>query len=282
VIDLLPLKALRRAARPALLRVPLPLALEALAWASHRVPPRGFMPDFVARALALAPAEKRDWFERAWWGQQANALVGAALVAERHAAIDRLVDPTDFAAMERAAGAKPRGLLFVGAHLGPLGVAPYLVARRFPDLLVGVWSPQPGLPGVRVEVLANPEARRRFLVEALRRLRGGGQVFIGADGRSDPFRAHPFLGGTVKLSCGPATLARVSGAATFAVGTAWSGRRLALRHGPVIDPEIPRSDAETWETAWQRALLAFIEEHVRHHPESVGLRKITVLRSYRT
>ncbi len=167
-----------------------------------------------------------------------------------------------------------RGVILVGAHVGPISVAGQLLAAHAIPTTVVV---EPLNPPQLHDLVAS--LRRSFglqivelgsttIREVLAALRRGEVVGFVADrdvaGSGEPL---PFFGRTTRMTTGPATLARRTGAIVLTCvayrSGLWQGR--AIIDGPV---EIPRT-AEVAADVRQGtlAIIARLERYVRAAPE---------------
>ena len=85
-----------------------------------------------------------------------------------------------------------------------------------------------------------------------------------------------FLGGSLRLGKGAATLVRMSGARMVPVTTCWaegSPARVEVSfHPPLPEPDVPRKARAEYERAILASAAAWFEDCLRQHPERLRLR----------
>jgi phosphatidylinositol dimannoside acyltransferase len=113
------------------------------------------------------------------------------------------------------------------------------------------------------EIVAQDDGRRAHLA-LTRRLRAGGLVCLVADRDLTGTGIEvPFLGGTIRLPAGPASLAAMTGAQLHAVGPFFLPGR---RWGAVVSPPIAVPDRAAVPAATAELAKRF-EEHVTAYPQ---------------
>jgi hypothetical protein len=206
-------------------------------------------------ALGLDARAAASWAREMWSGAAYGREVHRRVARDEVHEIEPLLLPVDWSPAD-AARARGAGVIFAGAHIGPAGVAAWLVARRYPGTLALLrphddhTAPQNLTP---IDVCG--PAGATSLIAARLELRRGGVVYLPCDGRGTQFAERRVRGIPVQISLGPAALARVAGAVTLPIAALWSGERIRVDLGPPIPP--PESD-DAWISAW----LAWLEPHL--------------------
>jgi len=181
-----------------------------------------------------------------------------------------LLIPPDTSHLDLAL-AKGRGVLLIGAHLGPYAVNWHLLDRLNCDILnlASVRGPL-GL-GIKTIDVSREEERKRSLAACLLHLRRNGVVMIAADARwGSHFKPYPFLNHSMSMSVGTAHLARMAVVPTLWFFTLWDSQRKKIQV-IIEDSGLDSGQAmEDWEDVWVSAYLQRLAEIMLHQPENLG------------
>lgn len=170
---------------------------------------------------------------------------------------------------------KPAILAFM--HIGArFALGPALFRQEIPALVLvtNPYRSQQEAPPIAdslegIEFLQLQENTTRGFFLAVQRLRQGGTVAIGIDGKSvDRSLEIPFLGRPFPLGRGCAAMARLTGAPIIPVATLWrAGMSIALEMGEPMDvPRVPGEDAEAADRQVMASLAGWFERLVRARP----------------
>ncbi len=250
-------------------RLPVPVALRlyrALAPLA-RVPPS--LSDLGAHGLGLRGPALARWQRRAWWGSAASRTVKDRVARGDTAWLEEMLLPVDWTPLE-AARALGRGVVVAGAHIGPGGVASWVLARRHPELFSVMAVPHHTVPGMRVADVNGAQDRATALAAARLVLRGGGLVYIPADGLEGAlWTERPLLGRTLGVREGAPLLARLCRAPTVPMCALWSGDHIKVELAPAILPTA--EDPEAWGRAWLDGYAGWLEGLLRGPAENLQL-----------
>lgn len=218
----------------------------------------------AATALGLEGQAHADFCRRAWVGTKASDILWERI---QHEPASSLVSHVDFTSLD-AARATGRGVLLTAAHMGPQRVLVTLLRERYPETLFLLHEPSIVVGAAHARTIDTDAAAA--LVEANRHLRKGGLVYLAPDGISGALSLTlPLSGGSVRMSRGAATLARLSGAIAVPVLAAFVDRRIHAFSSAPLDISgfaDARAAADRWERAWLDAYIAQIERWTRDLP----------------
>jgi hypothetical protein len=222
---------------------------------------------------AAAPADAAAWNRQVDYGALTAQMMSSWVRCRPdERALAQVCEPIDWTPLERTREAG-RPVLVAVSHIGPelvnlLG----LMRAGFPLLLVVTARQLRPLP--HVEIIRAQQARGRGmqLVRMARKLRRGVVVAASPDERfgGDLVDAS-FFGAPVRLSPAHATIAHLTGAASFGVWTDLTpGARLRqhLVEMPAPGPELAE---DAWTAAWLRAYVGSIEARLLENPELIRL-----------
>lgn len=222
------------------------------------------------QALNLSAEEEPTWFARAWWGVQAGRVVQGILRRGRIEEVMSLVIPPDTSCLDLAL-AKGRGVLLIGAHLGPYAVNWHLLDRLDCEVLNLASARGPLGLGIKTIDVSGEEERKRSLAACLLHLRRNGVVMIAADDRwGSRFKPYPFLSCSMSMSLGAAHLARMAVVPTLWFFSLWDAQRKRIQV-IIEDSGLDSGQAvENWEDVWVSAYLQRLAEIILHQPENLG------------
>lgn len=169
----------------ATIRIPL---REAMKLAELIEPPR---PDpdlesLARHALGVRRRRSESWYRRAWWGWNVSRMIRMRLGRDRTREVEELF------ADQRLDSGGPR--IWLGAHLGPAGVARYMIARSDPRVLFLGNALHQAAGEEIVEVRSVPQAALA-LARASAAIEGGRSVYCAFDGRyGNATHSETFLG----------------------------------------------------------------------------------------
>lgn len=221
--------------------------------------------------LELRDEPLADWCARATWSRAAAAAVRRRLREGRDEEVRELIEPFDFAELHERR--RERGLLLVGAHLGPpCALRMALVDAGIPLLAITAHAGDESFAAEKIAVF--DDARRRTSLLAARgHLERGGVVHTAADGRHGRRSAVlPTLGRSVEFCVGLPTLARVSRAPALTAVALWSNDRIRVEIGPPLPEPRDGENAADFDRRWLTAWAGWFEERVRNDPDNIRLR----------
>jgi len=250
----------RRAAAGSLVRqiggrLPIPVArhfYRALACLPFVVPRR------AVGGVPFHGAELRRWQRRAWWGSALSRTLKDRLARGDDRGLDRAVLPVDWSPLE-AALSRGRGVVVVGAHIGPGGVVPWALSKRFPNTLslIGVRGDKPH--HLRVHDVIADKSRATALAAGRLALRRGGIVYVSADGGFGAQCSElEALGFAVRIGEGAPTLSRLCGAPTVPACALWQGARIRVELAAPILPVA--AEPAVWRREWIEAYCRWLNE----------------------
>lgn len=252
--------------------LPLRAGFAALRWLARGAPdrePAAWHMRVAAAALDLEGEALRDWYRRLWWGREACLAAEVRLRRKATRVLARLVADIDWTPLEQRL-AQRRGVLAIGAHMGPHFIARWAAARRFDQSLFVAVNVSADTEGIAVR---DPAQRAVALANSIFHLRRGGMVVLAGDGAfGERALTTAFLGCPVTLRRGPAALARASGAVTLPVAAGWKDDRVVVHFGPPIEPCADRVDAEAWEAEWLRLYVGWLEGRMLGAPEDLRMK----------
>ena len=167
--------------------------------------------------------------------------------------------------------AKGRGVLLIGAHLGPYDLNWHLLDRLNCEILnLASNGGPPGL-GLKIMDVSREEKRKMSLAACLLHLRRNGAVMIAADDRwGSHFKPYQLLHQPMNMSIGAARLAKTAMVPTLWFFTLWDWPRRKIRVTIQDSGLAPGQAAENWEDEWMFEYLQRLAEIMVHQPENLG------------
>lgn len=251
--------------------LPLTEALAHLEKMAFDAPIEAEVVSWARDAIGVDEANIHEWFARAWWGHAANYAVNLRLKNGRSREVDKHIEDPDWSSLLNQLKEK-RGLLLIGAHVGPAKVVRYLLEKRVLALMtITTFAKQ--FTGMYTIHLKDAEQQRHSLVQALAHLRSGGCVYGSADGRwgSNP-SIHTFMTRKVVMYRGFSRLSRVCEVPTMQIAAHWRGHTIQIRWNiPKVEATPFNTESIIYDKCWIDDYLHWIRSLVYDSPENLRL-----------
>jgi len=222
---------------------------------------------FGRECLGLQGDELNSWYRSAWAGMiTCHATRVHRHNRDREDEVRRILLPVDWQPIENLL-ADSKGLILVGAHIGPKAVVRCVLSQKGEKVLSITGRSLSQRPRFDIPEFDRALLVKKILARAFFHLRKGGIVYAAPDGRhGDSFRETDFIGRKVMMAQGIPELARLSGAPVLPINAAWEKGRIGIHYGPRIQPS--SDNPERWNKEWIMEYLKWLEGWLRSSPEN--------------